>query len=134
MPKTPAGRPVGPWGGNIRTREAILTSALAIIDRDGVEGLSMRRLGKALGRDPMILYRHAPNKAALLDGVAEIVLGQLSVDPRAVTGKINYERWQGISVDWLSTTRTWFRCWSPAPWPRPSRCVRSELCVPSKVS
>ncbi|ATQ32016.1 TetR/AcrR family transcriptional regulator C-terminal domain-containing protein [Rhodococcus ruber] len=82
MPKTPAGRPVGPWGGNIRTREAILTSALAIIDRDGVEGLSMRRLGKALGRDPMILYRHAPNKAALLDGVAEIVLGQLSVDPQ----------------------------------------------------
>jgi AcrR family transcriptional regulator len=33
-----------------------------------------------LGRDPMTLYRHAPNKAALLDGVAEIVLAQLKVD------------------------------------------------------
>ena len=30
--------------------------------------------------DPMILYRHAPNKAALLDGVAETVLAQLHVD------------------------------------------------------
>jgi AcrR family transcriptional regulator len=41
----------------------------------------MRRLARALDRDPMILYRHAPNKAALLDGVAETVLAQLKVDP-----------------------------------------------------
>ena len=40
----------------------------------------MRRLARALNRDPMILYRHAPNKAALLDGVAETVLAQLHVD------------------------------------------------------
>jgi hypothetical protein len=41
----------------------------------------MRRLGAALERDPMILYRHAPGKAALLDGVVETVLAPLSVDP-----------------------------------------------------
>ncbi len=63
------------------TREVVLATALEIIDRDGAGGLSMRRLARALGRDPMIVYRHAPNKAALLDGVAEIVLGQLKVDP-----------------------------------------------------
>ena len=62
------------------TRDAVLAAALEIIDRDGVDGLSMRRLARALGRDPMILYRHAPNKAALLDGVAETVLAQLKVD------------------------------------------------------
>jgi AcrR family transcriptional regulator len=62
------------------TRDAVLAAALQIIDRDGAEGLSMRRLARALDRDPMILYRHAPNKAALLDGVAEIVLTQLTVD------------------------------------------------------
>lgn len=56
------------------TREVVLRTALEIIDRDGVEGLSMRRMGQALGRDPMSLYRHAANKAALLDGVAELVL------------------------------------------------------------
>jgi AcrR family transcriptional regulator len=63
------------------TRDVVLAAALEIIDRDGAEGLSMRRLARALNRDPMILYRHAPNKAALLDGVAEIVLAQLQVDP-----------------------------------------------------
>ncbi len=62
------------------TRDVVLAAALEIIDRDGADGLSMRRLARALGRDPMILYRHAPNKAALLDGVAETVLGQLKVD------------------------------------------------------
>ena len=62
------------------TRDVILAAALAIIDADGADGLSMRRLARALGRDPMILYRHTPSKAALLDGVAEIVLAQLRVD------------------------------------------------------
>jgi AcrR family transcriptional regulator len=63
------------------TREVVLAAALELIDRDGTEGLSMRRLARAVNRDPMVLYRHAPNKAALLDGVAEIVLAQLRVDP-----------------------------------------------------
>ena len=67
-------------GGKI-TRELVLATALEIIDRHGVDALSMRRLGGALGRDPMILYRHAPGKAALLDGVVETLLAQLSVDP-----------------------------------------------------
>jgi AcrR family transcriptional regulator len=58
----------------------MLATALEIIDRDGADSLTMRRLASALDRDPMILYRHAPNKAALLDGVAEIVLEQLQVD------------------------------------------------------
>jgi AcrR family transcriptional regulator len=62
------------------TRAAVLASALAIIDRDGVDGLSMRRLGEAVGRDPMVLYRHVPNKAAVLDGVVETVFDELSVD------------------------------------------------------
>jgi AcrR family transcriptional regulator len=63
------------------TREVVLSTALDLIDRDGAAGLSMRRLARALNRDPMILYRHAPNKAALLDGVVEVVLAQLNVDP-----------------------------------------------------
>src|ERR1700686_3313748 len=62
------------------TRGAVLAAALEIIDRDGADALSMRRLARVLDRDPMILYRHTPNKAALLDGVAETVLAQLRVD------------------------------------------------------
>ena len=82
MTPPPAGRTAGAAdsGSGKVTREVVLAAALQIIDRDGVDGLSMRRLARALDRDPMILYRHAPNKAALLDGVAEIVLAQLTVD------------------------------------------------------
>jgi len=61
-------------------RSMILQTALRIVDRDGADGLSMRRLSEAVGRDPVMLYRHVPSKAAVLDGVAEIVLAKLSVD------------------------------------------------------
>ncbi|MBF6226042.1 TetR/AcrR family transcriptional regulator C-terminal domain-containing protein [Nocardia abscessus] len=74
-PKRGVGRGDGPI-----TRAGVLTAALEIIDRDGVDALSMRRLAEAVGRDPMVIYRHVPNKAAVLDGVAELVLAQLSVD------------------------------------------------------
>jgi AcrR family transcriptional regulator len=74
-----AGGPAADGSGKI-TRDAVLAAALEIIDRDGADALSMRRLARALDRDPMILYRHAPGKAALLDGVAETVLAQLHVD------------------------------------------------------
>ena len=63
------------------TREQILTTAVAIIDADGVEALTMRRLGQALDRDPMAIYRHAADKDALLDGVVEHVAAEL-VTPR----------------------------------------------------
>jgi AcrR family transcriptional regulator len=76
-----ASRPAANGRGKI-TRGAVLVAALEIIDRAGAGALSMRRLARALDRDPMILYRHAPGKAALLDGVAETVLAQLEVDPR----------------------------------------------------
>jgi AcrR family transcriptional regulator len=83
MTRPPAGRSTGDAAANGSgkiTRDAVLAAALQIIDVDGADGLSMRRLARALGRDPMILYRHASNKAALLDGVAETVLAQLTVD------------------------------------------------------
>ncbi|MEJ3654013.1 TetR/AcrR family transcriptional regulator C-terminal domain-containing protein [Actinomycetes bacterium KLBMP 9759] len=57
----------------------MLATALTLVDADGVEAFSMRRLGKALGRDPMRLYRHASSKDALLDGVVELVMSKLAV-------------------------------------------------------
>jgi AcrR family transcriptional regulator len=62
------------------SRASILRTALAILDRDGESGLSMRRLSEALNRDPTVIYRHVPNKGAVLDGVAEVILSQLAVD------------------------------------------------------
>jgi AcrR family transcriptional regulator len=61
------------------TREEVLTTALRLIDADGVDGLSMRGIGRALDRDPMRLYRFAASKEELLDGVVELVLGELQI-------------------------------------------------------
>jgi len=64
-------------GREVLTREAVLAAALALIDEDGLEALSMRRVGEALGVEAMSLYRYVPNKAALLDGVYERILGDM---------------------------------------------------------
>jgi AcrR family transcriptional regulator len=57
----------------------VLTAALALVDAEGLEALTMRRLGAELGRDPMGLYRYAQNRGDLLDGITELVLEQLVV-------------------------------------------------------
>lgn len=59
------------------TRERICAAALAIIDDEGLPALNMRRLGAGLGVDAMALYRHLPNKQAILDGVVDLVLDEL---------------------------------------------------------
>jgi AcrR family transcriptional regulator len=64
------------------SRELVLAKALEVVDADGLDALTMRRLGQELGRDPMSLYRYAENRAALLDGVTELVLNELTIHPQ----------------------------------------------------
>ena len=61
------------------TRDAILDAAIALLDREGMTALSMRRLGAELGVEAMSLYNHVPSKDALLDGIHERIL--LSLEP-----------------------------------------------------
>src|SRR4051794_1851503 len=61
------------------SRGAIFAAALRVVDEGGLSALTMRRLGKELHRDPMSLYRHAIDREALLDGIAELVLDQLVI-------------------------------------------------------
>lgn len=63
-------------------RNDILAAALALVDAEGVAGLSMRRLGQRLGVQAMSLYHHMPDKHAILDAVHEAVLAQLDVPRR----------------------------------------------------
>ena len=55
------------------TPERVVAVALAIIDREGLGALNMRRLATEAGVKPMSLYHHFPNKEAILDGVAEAI-------------------------------------------------------------
>jgi AcrR family transcriptional regulator len=61
------------------TRERVLAAALRLVDDEGLDALTRRRLGQELGRDAMALYRHAPDRAALLDGIVELVLDELDL-------------------------------------------------------
>ncbi len=56
------------------SRERVLDGALEYLDAHGLPALSMRRLGTHLGVEAMSLYRHVPNKAALLDGLVDRVM------------------------------------------------------------
>ena len=102
---TPDVRRAGHGSGKI-TREAVLAAALEIIDRDGADALSMRRLARVLDRDPMIIYRHAPGKAALLDGVAETVLAQSRSTAPTRTGPASCGRSPAATARWRWPTRT----------------------------
>src|SRR5512140_2984498 len=62
------------------TRELLVTTALRIAETEGLDALSMRRLGAELDVDPMAAYRHLPNKKALLAGVVEAVLAVADVE------------------------------------------------------
>jgi TetR/AcrR family transcriptional regulator, tetracycline repressor protein len=65
------------------SRRRILEAAVRIVDSEGLEALSMRRLGAELGVEAMSLYNYVPNKEALLDGMVELLLGELEVPPES---------------------------------------------------
>lgn len=61
--------------------EAILAAAVALIDTDGIAGLTMRRLGDALEVEAMALYRYFPSRRALLDAVVDNAVLRTAADP-----------------------------------------------------
>jgi AcrR family transcriptional regulator len=61
------------------TRDRVLSTAVALADQEGIESLSMRKLAQALDVVPMALYRHVANKDELLNGLVDVVIGE--IDP-----------------------------------------------------
>jgi AcrR family transcriptional regulator len=58
-------------------RDRVLRVAIELADRNGIEALSMRKLGQELGVDAMALYRHVRSKDDLFDGIAELIVGEI---------------------------------------------------------
>jgi AcrR family transcriptional regulator len=59
------------------SRERVLETAVAFADRHGLESLSMRKLADELGAGAMSLYHYVPNKVDLVDGMVDIVFGEI---------------------------------------------------------
>ena len=61
------------------TKQRVLEKAIAIADEDGIEALSMRRLGQALGVEAMSLYNHVANKGELVAAMVDSVVEQFEL-------------------------------------------------------
>jgi AcrR family transcriptional regulator len=61
------------------TRERIIQAALRIMDEEGLEAVTMRRIGRDLGVEAMSLYNHVQDKEDILDGMCEHVLSQFRI-------------------------------------------------------
>ncbi|HET9519650.1 MAG TPA: TetR/AcrR family transcriptional regulator [Candidatus Limnocylindrales bacterium] len=61
------------------TRERVLEAALRLADEGGIEALSMRRLGHALGVEAMAVYYHFANKDRVLDGIVDLVFAEIDL-------------------------------------------------------
>lgn len=77
------------------TRERILRAALDLVDREGLDAISMRRVGEELGVEAMSLYNHVANKAAILDGIFEAVLAEMP-DVRPGSKRAANDSWQDM--------------------------------------
>jgi AcrR family transcriptional regulator len=60
-------------------RDRVLHAALALADETGIEALTMRKLGKAVGVEAMSLYNHVADKDDVLDGLVDIVFSEIEV-------------------------------------------------------
>jgi AcrR family transcriptional regulator len=61
------------------SRDRVLRAAISMVDQDGIESLSMRKLGHALGVEAMALYNHVANKDDILDGIVDLVLDEFEL-------------------------------------------------------
>jgi len=61
------------------SRERIISAAIELVDVQGLAGLSMRKLGAAVGVEAMSLYNHVDNKEDLLDGMLDAVLREVPI-------------------------------------------------------
>ncbi len=82
------------------TRDRVLRAAVDVVDREGIEALSMRRLGQELGVEAMSLYRYVPSKADLLNGIHETILAEVVV-PK-------------VTREWSTTARKYARAFRNA--------------------
>jgi AcrR family transcriptional regulator len=63
----------------------VLEAAVAFADKEGIDALSMRSLSQMLGVVPMALYKHVANKDELIDGMIDVVVGEIE-PPRTDVG------------------------------------------------
>lgn len=88
------------------TKERIFQAAVGLADRDGLDALTMRRLGAELGVEAMSLYKHVANKEEILDQMVELVLGEIEI-PGAGSDWKEAMRQRAISARQVLSHHSW---------------------------
>ncbi len=79
------------------SRERVIAAALKVMDEEGAEAVTMRRVGRELGVEAMSLYNHVRDKEDLLDGITELVLSEF--------------RFESTGGDWMEDARAASHGW-----------------------
>ena len=88
------------------TRERILQAAVGLADQKGLDALTMRRLGTELGVEAMSLYKHIANKDEILDGMSDLVVGEIEV-PRPGSEWRQAMRERAVSAREVLSRHSW---------------------------
>lgn len=81
------------------SRDLILRAAIDLMDREGVQHLTMRQLGQALGVEAMALYHYVNGREDLLEGVVDLLVNEIRIEPGAPTPAP--DGWQGL-LQWVA--------------------------------
>jgi len=88
------------------SKQRVVLEAIRLADREGVDGLSMRRLATALDAGAMSLYRYVANKDELLDAMIDIVFAEIDL-PTDETDWQSAMRQRAVSVRQVLTRHSW---------------------------
>jgi len=102
----------------ILSRDLIARTALALVDRHGAEGASIRRVAQKLNVNPTSLYNHVPDRAAMIEDVRALVSARIDSAP------LRERPWEEGLVAWARSYRKRDQtegCAQSGAWTRPSR-------------
>jgi AcrR family transcriptional regulator len=88
------------------SRERVLRTAIELADQGGLGSLTMRKLGQQLGVEAMSLYNHVANKDDILDGIVDLVVGDIDVPPAGTHWKAAM-RQRSISAHQVLLAHPW---------------------------
>jgi len=106
------------------SRERVLRAAVAVADDGGLDALTMRHLAESLGVEAMSLYYHVANKEAILDGVVEMIVEEITEEVASVDLPDPKEDWRrALRERVLAARRVMLR----HPWAPPVFETRTKM-------
>src|SRR3981081_1661900 len=88
------------------SRERVLRPAVALADESGIDSLTMRKLGDAVGVEAMSLYNHVANKVDLLDGMVDLVFSEIGLPSGGTDWKPSMRR-RAVSAREVLSRHRW---------------------------